>query len=140
MTGPDLVLETRNQRNETAQAGPVMITPPVGDDYWTWRVKLSDTQAIVGFPKFTTIGIGFAQEEDWNTNLPYTCETEEIFQHIAHNKGNEAIGDDACREAIRMVQAAARVALAPPEPSCAACKAAPPDGFTCNACGQGDAS
>jgi len=139
MSAPDLILETGSQQDNTAQAGPVMITPPINDDYWAWRVKLSDAQAIVGFPKFMTIGIGFAQEEDWNTNLPYTCETEEIFRHIAHNKGDDSISDDACRTAIDMVRAAARAALTPPEPSCATCEDSPPRGFTCNSCGRGAA-
>ena len=85
----------------------VMVTPAIGEDYWLFRVKLSDTQAILGFPKFTTIGIGFAQEEDWNTNLPYTADTDKILDHIIHNKGDENIPDDAVREAIQMVQAAA---------------------------------
>ena len=70
-----------------------------------YRVKLSETQAIVGFPKYSTIGIGFAQEEDWNTNLPWTTQAEEIFAHIAHNKGDSAISDEQCIEAIRMIQA-----------------------------------
>lgn len=85
-----------------------MMTPPIGLDYWQFCVPLTEGQAILGFPKFTTIGIGFAAEEDWNTNLPYSCETEEIFQHIKHNKGIESIPDDDVREAIRMVQQAAR--------------------------------
>lgn len=77
-------------------------------DYWTYRVRLSEGQAIVGFRKFMTIGIGFALEDDWNTNLPYNCETEEIFQHIKRNKGDDSISDDDCREAIRMIQEAVR--------------------------------
>ena len=40
----------------------LMITPPLDEDYWLFRVKLYEDQAIVGFPKFGTIGIGFAQE------------------------------------------------------------------------------
>jgi len=40
----------------------VMFTPPVGEDYWLFRVKLFKDQAIIGFPKFGTIGIGFAIE------------------------------------------------------------------------------
>ena len=84
----------------------IMITPVINKDYWIFRVKVSDDQAIVGFPKFGTIGIGFAVEEDWNTNLPSRdCEDreEEIFGHIQHNKGKENISDEICVEAIRMV-------------------------------------
>ena len=103
----DLTLEVRGQENETAFPGPIMLTPAVDEDYWQYRVRLSGTQAILGFPKFMTIGIGFAQEEDWNTNLPYTCEAEQIYDHIAHNKGDDAIAREDCLAAIRLVQEAA---------------------------------
>jgi hypothetical protein len=86
----------------------LLITPPLDGDYWMMRVPLSDTQAIVCFPKFGTIGVGFQREEDWNTNLPYTCSAEEIFEHIAHNKGDESILDAACVEAIKALQAAVK--------------------------------
>jgi hypothetical protein len=104
----ELVLERQDQPNKTAQIGPIMLTPPVSEDYWLFRVRVGNGQAIVGFPKFRTIGIGFAQEEDWNTNFPYTCTTEETWEHIKHNKGDAAIADEDCIQAIRMVQDAAR--------------------------------
>lgn len=109
-----LTLERRSQEDKSPVFGDVtgrpvaVMTPPIDEDYWAYRVKLSETQAIVGFPKFGTIGIGFAQEEDWNTNLPFSTDTERIFQHIAHNKGDDSIPDDDVREAIRLVQEAAR--------------------------------
>jgi len=90
----------------TGQVAPnVMMTPPIGKDYWFFRVAVSDKQAVVGFPKFSTIGIGFQHEEDWNTNLPYTCETNEIYEHIEHNR----LGADkeTCLAAIKMIQEAA---------------------------------
>src|SRR5260221_8530024 len=74
---------------------------------WSSDVCSSDL-AIVGFPKFGTIGIGFAQEEDWNTNLPYTCPTQQIYDHIKHNKKYDEIADDTCVEAIRLIQEAAK--------------------------------
>lgn len=101
---PELVLETKAQRDETANIGLVSITPPIDEDYWLFRVALTEKQAVVGFPKFGTIGIGFAQEEDWNTNLPYTCDAGQIFEHIKHNKGDESIPDEDCLTAIRMIQ------------------------------------
>lgn len=104
----ELVLETRGQANQTIHVGPVALSPMSGEDYWAYRVMLSGRQAVLGFPKFGTIGIGFAIEDDWNTNLPYTCDAEEIFQHIQHNKGDDAIPDNAVRAAIRLIQAAAR--------------------------------
>jgi hypothetical protein len=105
----ELKLEVREQENKTVMLGTAgMFTPPVTltmpADYWKYRVMLSRRQAIVGFPKFGTIGIGFAEEDDWNTNLPYTSSTEQIFNHIKHNKGDDAISDDDCRAAIQMIQ------------------------------------
>jgi hypothetical protein len=104
----DLVLETRAQEDQAPTIGRIMLTPAVGGDYWAYRVRLSDQQAIVGFPKFTTIGIGFAVEEDWNTNFPYTCSTEEIYDHIEHNKGDDSISREDCLTAIRLIQDAVR--------------------------------
>ena len=67
----------------------VLMTPPITADYWAYRVQLTDTQAIVGFPKFFTIGIGFADEPwSWNTNLPYTQSAEAITEHIWQNHGD----------------------------------------------------
>ena len=86
----------------------VLMTPAIGEDYWQFRVKVSETQSVIGFPKFFTIGIGFAKETDWNTNLPYSSSAEIIFRHIKHNKGSKAIKDEDCIEAIRMIQAAAK--------------------------------
>ncbi len=92
-------------KRSVVASGTVAITPPIDEDYWVYRVRLSETQAVVAFPKFFTLGIGFAQEEDWNTNLPYACETEEIFQHIQRNKGDKKIADDDVRRAIDMLRA-----------------------------------
>lgn len=87
----------------------IMMTPSVGKkDYWMFRVKVSKKQAVIGFPKFGTIGVGFEVEDaSWNTNLPYSCPTSQIFNHIKKNKGSKTIKDADCMEAIRMIQAAA---------------------------------
>lgn len=104
----DLKIERRTETDRTTHFGGAMLTPAIDENYWAYRVLLSEKQAVVGFPKFMTIGIGFAVEEDWNTNFPYTCGTDEIFEHIKHNKGDDAISDDDVRTAIALVQAAAR--------------------------------
>lgn len=102
-----LVLEIRDEANETPVAGIVALTPSISADYWSYRVQLSDAQAVLGFPKFSTVGIGFAVEDDsWNTNLPYHCPTDQILAHIIDNKGDDAISDADVREAIRMIQLA----------------------------------
>lgn len=106
-----LVLEVRDEPvadSGVVIPGAISITPAINEDYWLFRVRLSEKQAVVGFPKFGTIGIGFAQEEDWNTNLPYTCAPEEILAHIEHNKGDESISDSVVLTAIIMISDAAR--------------------------------
>jgi hypothetical protein len=102
----ELILESKTQPNQTPTYGNFMLTPPIGEDYWEYRVRVADGQAIVGFPKFSTVGIGFAVEEDWNTNLPYTCRAEEIYEHIEHNRGDDAITREDCLAAIQMIQQA----------------------------------
>lgn len=84
--------------------GVVMFTPPLGEDFWIYRVKLRHGQAIIGFPKFGQIGCGFSKETDWNTNLPINCKAEEIFNHIKHNKRFSDISRAECLEAIRAIQ------------------------------------
>lgn len=101
-----LVLERKDQPDATVHIGVAMLTPAINKAYWEYRVILSQAQAIVGFPKFGTVGIGFAVEDDWNTNLPYTCAADEIFEHVAHNKGDDSIADEDCVRAIEMIRAA----------------------------------
>lgn len=86
----------------------VMMTPSIDEDYFKYRVRLSENQAIHGFPKFTVIGIGFAKEEDWNTNLPSNCEAEEIYNHIKCNKGDAKITKADCITAIKLIQEAVK--------------------------------
>lgn len=81
-----------------------MITPPVGQDYWLFRVKLFKDQAIIAFPKFSTIGIGFAiEDKNWNTNLPYSLYPEQIYDHIRVNKKYDEISKEDCIQAIKLV-------------------------------------
>jgi hypothetical protein len=90
----------------------ILITPALTPDFWLYRVPLSDKQAIVCFPKFMTVGIGFQHEQDWNTNLPYTSDAREIFEHIKHNKADDSISDDDCVKAIEALQGVLKQALA----------------------------
>ena len=102
-----LFLERKDQENKTGVLGEVgLLSPMVDEDYWAYRVRLSEGQAILGFPKYGTVGIGFAVEEDWNTNLPYTCAAQEIYDHIKHNAGGPLLESDVLA-AIKMVQRAA---------------------------------
>lgn len=112
VTNPDdLVLERRAQKNETPEVAvggvTLVMTPPISDDYWAYRVRVANGQAVLGFPKYGTIGIGFAVENDWNSNLPYWCGNEEIYKHIAHNRGTPDLSEAVCRRAIELIQAAA---------------------------------
>jgi len=92
--------------NESKFMENFIVAPLVNEEYWMFRVQLIKDQAILAFPKFTTIGIGFAIEEDWNCNLPYTCKAREIFDHIKHNKKYEEIKDEYCINAILLIQEA----------------------------------
>lgn len=87
---------------------PVMATPNIDEDYWQFRVHLQHDQYILGFPKFFQIGIGFAQEDSWNTNLPATYKAEQIFEWIKKNKFYASIPDELCIEAIKLVQKVAK--------------------------------
>lgn len=109
----ELVLERRHQ----VDASPVLeeggvtviMTPPIGDEYWAYRVRLTDTQAVVGFPKFGTVGIGYENEgDDWNLNFPYRAPVRDIRHHIRRNKGDDDIPDEQVLAAIQMIQAAVR--------------------------------
>lgn len=82
----------------------ILVTPPINENYWTYRVPLTDSQAVVAFPKFCTMGIGFQKETDWNTNLPFTASAESICNHIKHNKGSDDITDEMIVEAIKLLQ------------------------------------
>jgi len=84
----------------------VMMTPAITEDYWIMRVKVFRNQAIVAFPKFGLIGVGFAQESDWNTNLPYQTPAERLYQHIEVNKKYKTLTKERCIEAIKMLQCA----------------------------------
>lgn len=87
----------------------IMMTPPIDDEYWLFRVRLTEKQAMLGFPKFGTIGIGFAvEDDDWNTNLPYPCPALKILTHILDNKGDDDIRHSDCLEAIIMIQEASQ--------------------------------
>jgi hypothetical protein len=82
-------------------------------DGWTYRVELPSStrtprQAVVGFSKFGTIGIGFQYEdEDWNSNLPYGTPAAAIFAHICHNLGKDTVPANEAVAAIELVRAAA---------------------------------
>ncbi len=83
-----------------------IMTPPIDKEFWAVRIKVHEKQAVVAFPKFYTMGIGFQiEDDDWNTNLPYGCKTEEIYNHIKCNKGYKEIADEDCIKAIKMIKA-----------------------------------
>lgn len=95
--------------NQGRVSAKILVTPPIDPEYWYWRVRVSEEQAILGFPKFNTVGIGFAEEdEDWNTNLPFLCSAQSIYDHIKRNKGSDSISESRCLEAIEMLREAAR--------------------------------
>jgi hypothetical protein len=88
--------------------GTLMVTPAIDENYWIARVHLFKDQYVLAFPKFSTIGIGFAKESDWNTNLPYTCSAEEICEHIWHNHKYRTITKEQTLEAIKLLQSVSK--------------------------------
>ena len=101
----DLVLERKDQEMRGDLGGGIMVTPVLGGDYWAYRVRLTEKQAVIGFPKFGVIGIGFAVEDaDWNSNLPSSSPAREIAAHIAINKGDDSIDEADVYAAIRLIQ------------------------------------
>lgn len=95
--------------------GPIlMVTPPINEDYWLYRVQLKHGQSVVVFPKFGVLGCGFAIEEDWNTNLPLLSSSpERLFDHIKRNKEFDDISDDECIAAIAALQEFVNVSTLP---------------------------
>src|ERR1700691_6567629 len=89
---------------KTGNGSVLLITPPLDAEYFVARVPLCKEQSIVVFPKFLTYGCGFAQEEDWNTNLPIACPPEKIWNHIKHNRKHASITKERGVKAIEMLQ------------------------------------
>ena len=81
------------------------MTPAISETYFIARVVLFRDQAVQIFPKFFTIGCGFAQEEDWNVNLPLATPARDLYRHIKINKKYDEISEAMCIEAIEMLQA-----------------------------------
>ena len=89
--------------------GIIMFTPSINSEYYIMRVVLYKDQALVAFPKFGLIGVGFAIEEgSWNTNLPYQVEAERLYRHIRRNKKYRAITKQTCLEGLKLLQEACR--------------------------------
>ena len=86
----------------------IMFTPAINKDYYIMRVVLYKDQALVAFPKFGLIGVGFALESDWNTNLPYQTSPERLYEHIKVNKKYRAITKETCIEGLKLLQAACK--------------------------------
>ena len=109
MTQPQLKIQKRTQKGPKTTSltkdGMTYILPnPDQEKNWVYRVELSQKQAIISFYKYGMLGIGFESEEDWNTNLPATVNTDVLFKHISHNKGDDSIPDELCIQAIRLIQ------------------------------------
>ena len=91
----------------------IMVSPPVSEDYWMFRVKLCTDQSVLGFPKMGMVGVGMALEEDENVNLPL-CPTftpeenaKRIANHIKCNKKYKSITIKMIEDAIILIVKAA---------------------------------
>lgn len=101
--GFPLVLEERVEPGPADEAGPL-------DGYfndWLFRVKVSDGQAVIGYPRLSTIGVGFAVEsdDDFGVDAPYDLGVEEIWAAIRVNAGG--VPEGLAVQAIRIVADAA---------------------------------
>lgn len=82
---------------------------------WLFRVDVGGGQAVIGFPKYTTIGVGFEQEpESGNTNLPYTTPAKALLNHSWCNRGGMTATPEEALRAFELVQEAAQEALGKP--------------------------
>ena len=100
-------LNKRIVKDATAIMPGMMVMTTEVTDNWIARVSLgSKGQALLAFLKFGTVGIGFEQEVDWNTNLPCQCPAEQIYEHIKHNKGKSCrhVTKAKCLEAIEALR------------------------------------
>jgi hypothetical protein len=101
-----LELQTRDQQDRSlihTPFAPLSLGTSGGDDYWAYRVVLTERQAVIGFPVHGTIGIGFASGET-GVHLPYRAMTDQIMRHIGKYKGDPEIPDEAVRAAIVLIQ------------------------------------
>lgn len=103
------IVEVFEKHLQETQNANVLIGGTCDEEDILFKIKLHKEQALIAFPKFTTIAIGFAEEEDWNTNLPYTSDAEEIYNHIKVNKKYKEITKQNCIKAIKWLQKACQL-------------------------------
>jgi hypothetical protein len=96
----DIQINEKAVKDVTKVNEYVFVMRPDVTENWIARVPLANGQALIAFPKFGTVGIGFEKETDWNTNLPVTCSATTIYDHIKHNKGSRKITEEECLAAI----------------------------------------
>jgi hypothetical protein len=94
----ELILERRrDQVDKTGVANmpgvQILLTPPISEDYWAYRVIVADGQAVDEHD---------GKKSSWNTNLPYTSDAEQIADHIWRNRGSalKAVGKRDGKEAV----------------------------------------
>ena len=102
-------LEINPNQVDRTMIGNIAIGQPGDQENWSYKVQLTDKQAIVGFPKFGLIGIAFLVEDsDGNTNKPSGSDAEEIYDWIKENKGDDSISKENSIKAIKMIQRAVK--------------------------------
>ena len=97
---------TKMNQNKNAR---ILLGTAAKEEEILFRIKLFKGQELIAFPKFSSIAISFLLEEDWNTNLPYNCNEEEIYDHIKCNKKYKEIKKEDCIKAILMLKTASQV-------------------------------
>jgi hypothetical protein len=104
----DLKLRRRSQEDQTRVPGTnISIGRSGAEDYWTYRVDLTENQALIGFPKHGTIGIDFLHNR--GEDLPYTSDPEYLADFFAPGRlegGDTEISRAAVIRAIKMIREA----------------------------------
>jgi hypothetical protein len=103
----DLKLRRRAEEDQTRVGPNLSIGRSGGDDYWAYRVDLSDKQALIGFPKHGTIGIDFLHNR--GEDLPYSVNPERLADFFAPGRllgGDAVIPREHVIRAIKMIREA----------------------------------
>lgn len=103
----DLKLRRRAEEDQTQVAPNLSIGRSGGDDYWAYRVDLSDKQALIGFPKHGTIGVDFLHNH--GQDLPYSVNPERLADFFSRGRllgGDETMPRANVIHAIKMIREA----------------------------------
>lgn len=103
-------LEDTTRVAVTGREQAFIMTPQLTPDYWTYRVALSNGNAIVAAPEFGTLGIRYQIEDEYNVTNRWDYTANEIEALIRRNRPANTTREEAM-SAIRKIQGAIRADL-----------------------------